>query len=82
MEQAENSSVHMYQRHQTGTSTKVFQFPERSMASLLALNSAPGFHSGSTRSLATVYPSRKKSCESSTAPLISQSARTSSDGLW
>src|SRR5437763_1252713 len=52
------------------------------IASRLALNSVPGFHSGYLSPCATVWPTMKRSCASSTAPDKSQSGLTSSEGLW
>ncbi len=51
-------------------------------AARTARNSVPGFHSGYTGPCATASPTLNSNCASSTAPLRSQSAFTSSLGLW
>ena len=53
-----------------------------SRAARIARNSVPGFHSGQTLPCATARPTPNSSCASSTAPLRSQSAFTSSLTLW
>ena len=53
-----------------------------SISSRRALNSVPGFHSGYLSPSATLSPTWKSSLTSSTAPAISQSGFTSSEGLW
>src|SRR5262245_47415357 len=53
-----------------------------SIASRVALNSLPGFHSGNFAAFATLKPTRNSSCASSAAPMRSQSGFTSSEGAW
>src|SRR6185369_2522701 len=74
--------IHQPQRTQVAEECDARAQLPFNIASRLALNSDPAFHSGYLSPCATRYPIIVSNCASSTAPVRSQSGFTSSETLW